>query len=84
MQAYYLDENMKTMLDVYNSLKAITPNDYVFAELSTATKTYLQSISIGENAYIESGSLWSAWDKFGKANGLHIYKNKQGEVVVTR
>ena len=84
MQAYYLDENMQTMLDVYNSLKAITPNDYVFAELSTATKTYLQSISIGENAYIESGSLWSAWDKFGKANGLHIYKNKQGEVVVTR
>lgn len=82
-QPYYIYSTITTMLDVYNSLKSITPTKYRFADLSTEVSNRLNSITLGHTTYIESGSLWSAWDKFGKANALHIYKNKQGEVAVT-
>lgn len=82
-QSYYIYSEITTMLDVYNSLKSITPTKYRFASLSTDVSTYLSNIKLGYTARLESGSLWSAWDKFGKANALHIFKNKQGEVAIT-
>lgn len=68
------------MLEAYERLKLLTPEKWVFAELDSETSDYLLQITL-PYPYIERGSLWSQWDKFAKANGLHVFKYNNKVIV---
>lgn len=72
----------KTMLEVYNILKNLTPAKWVFKTLDNTTQSMLQSI-VCENTYLEGGSLWNEWQKLCEVCSLYIYKNNNANVVVS-
>ena len=73
-------EHNKTMLEVYNMLKDLTPSYIQFAALGNQLQTYLSSIHLRYVPFQE-GTLWSHWQKFCEATGLYMYINKQNEVM---
>ena len=68
------------MYSVYEYLLSKTPKKWVF-DLDEETKTFLQGITCAYT-YLESGNLWSQWDKLCQIAMLHIYKNNENKVVV--
>lgn len=76
-------QRTKTMQDLYEYLWDLTPKKYnmlSFDELDDNTKQVLTETVI-KYPYLESGSLWSQWQKLCEVCQLHIYKNNQGRTV---
>ncbi len=72
----------KTGEDIYRYLWELTPAKYKmlqFGDLDNNTKTFLQKIRI-VYPIINSGSLWSGWQKFCEAFQCHIY-NENGKTI---
>lgn len=70
----------QTMYSVYEYLLSKTPKKWKF-DLDEETKTFLQGITCAYT-YLESGNLWSQWNKLCQIAMLHIYKNNENKVVV--
>ena len=68
--------------EIYNILYEKTPKKYKMLSLEELgwTKTYLEQIII-DYPFLNSSSLWSAWQKFCEAFQLYIYKNKSGKTA---
>ena len=70
----------QNMYSLYEYLVSKTPKKWVFA-LDEETKTFLENITC-PFTYLESGNLWSQWDRLCQLAMLHIYKNNENKVVV--
>jgi hypothetical protein len=66
--------------ELYQILRNRTPSKYQFANMDEATEDYLGGIVV-KFPYLDSGSLWSQWNKFCEAFGIYIYKNIEGKIV---
>lgn len=75
-------QNQMTMLQIYNYLKSITPTMWTFEPLDTQTLAMLTK-TVCAYPYLESGSLWSQWNKLCEVCGLYIYKNNDNNIVVS-
>ena len=81
--AYHPSQSISmTFQDVYELLSSFTnSNSKVkmmdFEDLDTETKTFMSKTTVFYPT-IESGSLWSAWEKFAVATQSHIFKTKEG------
>lgn len=67
---------------IYNRLRDLTPNKYAmlqFEELDNETKKILQQIKL-VYPMINSGSLWSVWQKFCETFQCHIY-TENGKII---
>lgn len=71
----------KTMLDLFNYLKSLTPSKFVFEPLDMETEIRLGSIII-DYYYLNKGNLWESYDKLCQRAQTHIYKNSVGNVVI--
>lgn len=76
---YALSEEM-TMFQIYELLKSYTPSKFVF-EIDTATEEFLKNVKC-KYPYLESGSLWSQFDKLCQVCTLHISKTPNNTVQV--
>lgn len=76
---YALTEEM-TMFQIYELLKSYTPSKFVF-EIDTETEEFLKNIKC-KYPYLESGSLWSQFDKLCQVCALHISKTPNNTVQV--
>ena len=73
----------ETFADAYKRLYAVTPRKFGFVaydDLDDRTKSKLSS-SKSDYFYIESGSLWNAWDKFANALFCSIYNDGQKTIL---
>lgn len=73
----------ETFADAYKRLCTLTPSKFGFVaydDLDDRTKSKLSS-SQSDYFYIESGSLWNAWDKFANALFCSIYNDGQKTVL---
>lgn len=73
----------RTMADLYKVLATKTPSKYrllIFGLLDTATQNILEETKM-VYPLLESGSLWSQWNKLCQVCRCHIYKNNIGETV---
>lgn len=73
----------ETFADAYKRLYALTPSKFgfvVYDDLDDRTKSKLSS-SQSDYFYIESGSLWNAWDKFANALFCSIYNDGQKTIL---
>ena len=66
---------------IYNVLKEKTKNLGIGFKITSDMIVYLTSFN-NPYPYMESSSLWSAWQKFGEATKTHIYKNSNGELEI--
>jgi hypothetical protein len=71
-----------TGTEIYEYLKSITPNKWVFADLDEVTQNTLDKYYI-YFPYLNRASLWRQWEKLCEACGLNIFKNKENKVVVS-
>ena len=73
----------ETFADAYKRLYDVTPRKFGFVaydDLDDRTKSKLSS-SQSDYFYIESGSLWNAWDKFANALFCSIYNDGQKTIL---
>lgn len=80
----HIEPNTKitTALNIYEMLQEKTKENGFSVvskdELSNSTQNHLRKISISY-PYITDTSLWGAWDDFGKAFLVHIFKRRDGK-----
>lgn len=78
----YTLTTQKTMLDLYNYLKSITPTKWAFATLDSKTSDILSN-TICKYPYLDNASLWSEFQKICDICALYIYKNNYNQVVTS-
>ncbi len=78
LDRYTLKDEM-TFYQIYEYLKSKTPSKFEF-DIDNDTKSFLEK-TYCKYPYIESGSLWSQFDKLCKVCALHIYKYKNKVLV---
>jgi hypothetical protein len=68
-----------TVLEILNYIKARTPSKFTFEE----TPLLISLTTICKFPYLQSGSLWSQWEKICEIAQLCIYKNEENNVVIS-
>lgn len=68
-----------TAYELFQILRHKTPSKYEFENLDEAVEDYLMSIIV-RFPYMESGSLWSQWNKFCEAFGIYMFKNTRNKI----
>jgi hypothetical protein len=77
-----LQDDPKSAYEVYNYLKSITPAKFKF-RVTDEAETILQNTII-DVVYLESGNLWSQFQKLCDLCCLYIYKDNDGFVVLSK
>lgn len=73
--------NQMTMKALYDYLVNLS-SGWTFEPLDTQTLAMLTT-TVCAYPYLESGSLWSQWNKLCEICGLYIYKNNENNIVVS-
>lgn len=73
--------NQMTMKALYDYLENLS-SGWIFEPLDTPTLAMLTK-TVCAYPYLESGSLWSQWNKLCEICGLYIYKNNENNIVVS-
>ena len=74
-------QSSKTMKAFYDYLVNLS-SGWTFETLDTQTLAILTK-TVCVYLYLESGSLWSQWNKLCEICGLYIYKNNENNIVVS-
>jgi hypothetical protein len=73
-------QNQMTMKQIYEHLVNLS-GGWTFETLDTQTLAMLTN-TVCDYPYLESGSLWSQWNKLCEVCGLYVYKNNENNIVV--
>ena len=74
-----LVQNPMSALELFEYVQGITPERYVFEELSLEVRELLSNITI-TYAYLEAGSLWGYYEDICQLALLYMYKTPEGKI----